>query len=374
MEYLEFRVIIEDLNRIRIFKPNRQTLPGEIQMDRLREQTINFHSRRLDSDDIEDREELTVLGSYLYRTLFDDKISREFKKDYDRAQNKPSTVLRLVLEFEPDARELAEWPWEYLYYPDTYRERGFFIAARARLVLSRHVPTNDEIVKDLKPEEKPLRILIAVSQPGNLPIAQYEPVVEEIENLKTRLPSAIEVETFHQPSKRGLTNIVNEFRPHVLHFIGHGKYTEEGGFLALVEEEDKSTVRWIRDMDLADCFMDFRPRLIFLQACEGAQTESYRAFRGLALQLVYSRVPAVVAMQYPVTNLVASRFAVKFYESVGEGKPIDLAVQEGRLELGLYLTAENFSSRAFGSPVVYLQSAEGIILPQEATHIDQGDI
>ena len=134
------------------------------------------------------------------------------------------------------------------------------------------------------------------------------------------------------------------------------------GHLAFVKDEKDETVRWISDVDLADAFMDFQPRLIFLHACEGASSDSYEGFKGLALQLVYSKIPAVVAMQYSVENKVAIQFAKTFYQCLGEGKPVDVAVQAGRLELGMYLGEQNFSSRAFGSPVVYLQSAQGIII------------
>ena len=117
---------------------------------------------------------------------------------------------------------------------------------------------------------------------------------------------------------------------------------------------------------MADAFLDFQPRLIFLHTCEGdkedkedAESESYDGFKKLALELVYSQVPAVVAMQYPVKNRVAIKFAETFYQCLGEGKRIDEAVQEGRLELGRYLDEQNFSSRAFGSPMVYLQKCRG---------------
>jgi hypothetical protein len=132
-----------------------------------------------------------------------------------------------------------------------------------------------------------------------------------------------------------------------------------------VNEDDHKSAFWINDISFRDCFNEYQPRLIFLQACEGAYSASYETFRGVALQLVYSRIPAVVAMQYKVRNDEAKMFAKKFYQSLGEGKRIDEAVQDGRLVLGKYLNEQTFSSRAFGSPVVYLQSGEGIIIAEK---------
>ncbi|MFX0197422.1 MAG: CHAT domain-containing protein, partial [Candidatus Hodarchaeota archaeon] len=207
-----------------------------------------------------------------------------------------------------------------------------------------------------------------VCKPEELAEVKADPVVKTIAELQKGFPGDIEIDKLYQPTKRSFTDRVKSFHPHVLHFIGHGKYDKHnklgGGSLAFVQEGDQKTATWIGDLDLADSFQDFQPRLIFLHACEGATSESYEGFRGVALQLVYSKVPAVVAMQYPIKNKVAIEFAKKFYQCLGEGKPIDVAVQEGRLELGMYLDERNFSSRAFGSPVVYLQSAEGIIIAE----------
>ena len=368
MEYKEFRVIIEDEKRLRIIKPSGVSRTSDVPMDDLNKKTIEMFSKWLAKGLITERGDIAVLGSHLYNGLFNPDISKEFKEEFDKVQGQSSTVLRLVLEFELGAREFANMPWEFIYYPDTAMDRGFLLATRSRLILARHVPLN---IKEFEPDSGPLRILIVVSKPEQdtdgtpMDIVNANPVIETIEELKNRLPDSIETDKLLQPTKRSLADKLGEFQPHVLHFIGHGKYDKDGGFLALVSEEDPKTVRWIVDMDLADYFMDLPIRLIFLHACEGAKSESYEAFRGVALQLVYQKVPAVVAMQYKVSNKEANRFTKKFYESLSEGKPIDAAVQDGRLELGMYLEELHFSSRAFGSPVVYLQSADGIIIAEK---------
>ena len=361
MEYKEFKILIEDTERIRATKPNGVTLKGAVEMDSLKARMLNIFHSWLSRGKIEKREELVVFGSYLYEVLFNGEIGVAFKTTFDEIQQQKEMSLRVILEFEQEARELATLPWEYLYSPDTDRERGFFIATRNKLILTRQVPLNVAF-EVLTPDEKPLRLLIAVSKPEDMGIVNAEPVVESIEKLKEGMPDSLRIERLNQPTKRSFMDKVRDFRPHVVHFIGHGAYDTQEGRLAFVKDEKDKTVRWISDRDLADAFMDFQPRLIFLHACEGASSDSYEGFNGLALQLVYSKVPAVVAMQYPVKNMVAIQFAKTFYQCLGEGKPVDVAVQAGRLELGMYLGEQNFSSRAFGSPVVYLQSAQGIII------------
>jgi hypothetical protein len=360
MEYKEFRIIIENEEKIRLIKSSGISLRGNVQRDPLKIQTIDLFNRWLAQGKISERDELTVLGSYLYALLFEEKISQEFKDEFDKIRKQPGTGLRLILEFELPARKLAEMPWEYLYYPNSDREKGFFIAPREKLILARHVPINIEIPE---PIGKPLRILVVSSKPEGEGLGNVldEPTIDAIRDLGEKYPGLFEITILKQPTKVEFYDMIKEIHPHILHFIGHGKYND-GGYLALVSSDGK-TPFWINDLELADCFQDFQPRLVFLQACEGAHSESYEAFRGVALQLVYSKIPAVVAMQYPIENRVANSFSIKFYQSLSEGDPVDVATQKGRAELAVYLDERNFSSRAFGSPVVYVQGgAETIIV------------
>jgi len=387
VEYKEFRITVHDANNLQFQKPSRvmsRSKSVPLTGDPLRARTIKMFNRWLSEGRITQRDELVLLGTYLYEGLFDTETDAAFKEEWIRVQRTQLTALRLVLEFEQNARELAIMPWEYIYYPDR-EERGFFLATRSRLILARHALLEESLIDEFKREERPLRILIVVSRPRRegpdgdvLGTVVAEPVIEAIAKLKNEREGTIVTEQLFQPTKRTLADRVEKFHPHVLHFIGHGRQQGEGGQLALVREGDDEIASWISDEDLADIFANYYlPRLIFLHACEGAHSKSYDGFRGIALQLVYSKVPAVIAMQYKVENIVANLFAHKFYQSLGEGKRIDEAVQAGRLELGIYLDeGQNFRSRAFGSPVVYLQSGEGVIIAeaQAKTEVTQSTL
>jgi CHAT domain len=345
-------------------RPNRMNDDVPVPMDELTERTIRVLSHYLADGSMHSKEQLAVLGAHLFRALFDKNLQAAFKKDLDSVKDS-TAVLRLILEFKRDARELAELPWEYIYFPEGEHGAGFFIAAEpeSRLILARHVPLS---IEDLEPTPQPLKILVVVSQPTIVPEGEElgdvlaGSVVQALEKLKVDHPGAIQTEQLDQPTRRSLAARVGEFKPHVVHFIGHGKYDREnGGSLAFVQE-DGQTLAWVNDDELPNFFIP-KPRLIFLHACMGAHTESYEAFRGVGLTLAYSRIPAVVAMQYPVENAVANAFATRFYQSLAEGRPIDAAVQDGRKELGLHLSEESYGSRAFGVPVVFLQTADEII-------------
>ena len=57
-------------------------------------------------------------------------------------------------------------------------------------------------------------------------------------------------------------------------------------------------------------------------------------------------------MQYEVSNVVASRFAYRFYERLAKGEPIDTAAQEGRYAIAL---STQYRKRDFAAPVVFNQ-------------------
>src|SRR5205085_2409476 len=123
--------------------------------------------------------------------------------------------------------DLASLPWEYLYYPDTVFRRGFFLATRADLVLSRYMPLENPQNTNMPPIESSLRILIIISNPEDAslgPVA-VEPIIEAMGKLRERY--AIIFDRLEKPTIDNFTEKLKKFKPHVLHFFGHGRYDGE---------------------------------------------------------------------------------------------------------------------------------------------------
>ena len=98
---------------------------------------------------------------------------------------------------------------------------------------------------------------------------------------------------------------------HILHFIGHGTFANDDGKLLLNSEDDG------HDLISAETFADFfrnypSLKLVVLNACQGAEVSSTRQLAGIAPQLVARGIPAVVAMQYPISEAAALTFATGF--------------------------------------------------------------
>jgi tetratricopeptide (TPR) repeat protein len=94
---------------------------------------------------------------------------------------------------------------------------------------------------------------------------------------------------------------------------------------------------------------------VFLNSCEGARGSEGDPFSGTAATLVRRGVPAVVAMQYQITDSAAIEFSRAFYESLADGLPVDAAVTEARVAVSMGSMLE------WGTPVLYLRSPDGRI-------------
>jgi len=350
------------------------------------------------------REELEILGHYLYNIAFctPDKTPRStddplplktaFEKTYQRfkemreeeeRKNESKSRLRLMLVFRKQAETLSTFPWEFIFMP---KEKTFLAGEETDLILTRFVPDKDPahvLQRDLKSEK--LRILIVLSKPKELDIVDADDLISDLIERLSELPQQIDVGRLDQPTRRTLSEKIEDFEPHIVHFVGHGKE----GVLALIKEEQDileaeaaNEVRklegekalpieyadWLDSRSVSNLFRRHIPRLVFLHACKSAASEfptrSLRRFTNMARELAYTKIPAVIAMQYEISNEDAKRFAKIFYRQIRQGKHIDEAVVEARRELANFTSGRQaWDDRNFGTPVIYLQSEQPIIQP-----------
>ena len=316
---------------------------------------------------------LKVLGRQLYAVLF--SKPKGGKPDietllFDKLKEVKPERLRLQLTFDTINPPDAEWinlPWEFLYS----EKRSEFLSTDFNLVLSRYLKL-DEDREEFKPGEEALRLLVVVSRPAlEAPVISKD-VLAKIKELETgpagTLPAPkanLQVRDLKQPDQQALENALRDFNPHVLHFIGHGKYDpkDKTGYLLLVKEATGegvpfSTDQLLSTFNAAQCY----PRLVFLHMCEGGISErdatTRQAFSGFAPRLIHAKIPTVVAMQYPIKNEPARDFSLAFYQVLASGGKVDEAVQEGRRRMD-----SERRSLVFGTPVLFMHSADGLVLP-----------
>ena len=369
---------ILDEERTRYSDTYRRTpITGRVRDDQdgdslVRDTIERFHEWVAIDDRNITREDLELLGRHLYYLLFDETIRDAFEQSYQgfHETQDSDARLRLVLAFHKPAQRLASYPWEFLFMPRRENKPGFFICAerRTELILTRFVPEQTP-TESVRPVDTALKVLVAFSNPRDLGSRlNADAFIQEISAMKQ-----ITVEVVTEPAKLTrdtLRDEIRRFGPHIVHFIAHGDVAKGIALMRPPEEiqrEYDETSRlhdadWVDSRTLSTLFAPPGPRLVFLHGCEGAAAATMRSFNSMAHELVYDYgVPAVVAMQYVISNDAAARFATTFYRELSDGKPIDVAVSEGRWELRKSQRGE-FADRGFGTPLVYLQREDAIVL------------
>ena len=93
-----------------------------------------------------------------------------------------------------------------------------------------------------------------------------------------------------------------------------------------------------------------------LNSCEGARTSRLDPFAGSAQSLIQQGIPAVVAMQFEISDEVAIVIADEFYSALAAGYPVDAALAEARKA-----AFTDGSGAEWGIPVLFCAAADGRI-------------
>jgi hypothetical protein len=107
------------------------------------------------------------------------------------------------------------------------------------------------------------------------------------------------------------------------------------------------------------------PRLAVLNACQTARsgsTRDLRPFGGVAAALVLGGVPAVIAMQFPITDRAACEFSASLYERIAAGGTIEEAVAEARRAI----YAARPESLEWATPALFLRTETGRLFYHQA--------
>ena len=351
----------------------------------------------LHTEAIMGRDDFLALGKKLSTILLpDDNIKGVLSQKFERAIDDPSYKCRIIIEFDRSAAAMAALPWEYLFFEprNEYGNpfgSGEFLAADSKKcfnLLRKYSYEMPQGVANPPPEiHLPLNVLIVSANPdGSNYIKDLEQIVDEIGALQAQKPNQVQVKHIRQCSFSGFQQLLKDmmagtngqpaFLPHIIHFSGHGMLDRNGGKIAFVQEvkEDVYEEEWINDKDFADFFdeLEHLPALIFLQICKGAKSD-FQNNKGLALQLLAKKIPAVVALQNPVENWIAQEFVKLVYSDFLEGNDLGQAITEGRFQLARKLNIpdhegnrkENYGDKAFGSPILFISTDVPISLYQE---------
>ena len=308
--------------------------------------------------------DLREFGEQIYNTLFQQtaRVSSKFAKSLARIDERGESCegMRVKLLIEPP--ELALLPWEYL-----YDQRDGYLCLRSRTPVIRFVRTG-RLHRDLK-VRGPLKILGMISNPrGDWPDLDVENERRRIERALAQLEREGRVSLRWVPgeSEGDLLEMMREDSWHIFHFVGHGGMELSGtndaspeGFILL--RDDLGAPKRLAASKLKYLLDGGRfLRLVVLNCCEGARGNSRDAFASPGGALVRSVAPAVVAMQYPISDPAAIKLAKGFYSSIAAGLSLERSITEARKEM---LTASNME---WGIPVLFTGAKTGPLVEPAA--------
>ncbi len=313
------------------------------------------------------------IGQQLYNALMPKDIGEAFQMALSQARLSKGTVA-LQLRFDEDAVELAQYPWELLYF------RRALLPSRA-VELTRYL-SYPEAVTTLA-VTPPLRLLFIQPRPIDLPAlpgnSEQTTVRQALGTLEAE--KTLKVDTLSRPMYEALLDYLETEAIHILHFDGHGvfarrcptcqamnypqvihcqaehgdavcgqdiTYVKPQGYLAF--EDENGGTRWVRSETLGHLLFNRPVRLAVLSACRSGSVGGETLFGGTAPALIQAGVPAVVSTQLPISVEVVVKFIRGFYRALARFESVPAAVNAGRLHV--------FDTGEWFIPTLYLRSQD----------------
>lgn len=306
------------------------------------------------------------IGDALFRALFRDDLLRTFLLCLGRIESRPNLGLRIRLAFdptEPDLRQLIALPWELLYRSET-RD---FLSRNPLTPVVRYLEV-PRLVTPANPGDR-LRILVALANPRDTAALNLERECLQMKEALSQDPR-VEVRFLDHPTPAALRSALQDSEFHVFHYMGHGGCDAAKGEGFLLFEDTNSYSRPVPGAVLGEVLKGCSTlRFVLLNACRTAQIQRDGGdpFAMVASALVLAGVPAITAMQFPISDAAALLFSQRLYRALASGFSIDAAVAEARLAIHL----ASPTSLEWIIPALYMSVPDGcILLPLSSSEED----
>jgi CHAT domain-containing protein len=179
-----------------------------------------------------------------------------------------------------------------------------------------------------------MRVLVAVANPEveRLPGADQEVMHLKQTFERTEARGRILLRILEKASVRDLQSVLRSFKPHILHFIGHGGWREGRAFITLISSDGRPEL-----IDADQLGVMLRDEGILLAVLNGCETSSALGGKdgNLTQALVAGGAPAAIGTSRAVFDEVAVRFADEFYRALVDGYSVEAALVEGRKALSM---------------------------------------
>lgn len=296
----------------------------------------------------------------LGRDLFDRLFTEPLRSLWERSRDRTTPAggrLRVQLQIDPghpSLATLARLPWELMGWTDP----AGFLALSDSMSLVRRASDVADFVRT--PFSPPLRVLVLISNPNDLPPLDLEQEQRRVRETWAHCPG-VAADFLDVATLPRLKEALAGAGYHVLHYMGHGDFDEATGEGVLLLEDEDGNRAPVNGATLGALMTDEPTlQLAFLNACNTAQSGPaglHGAFGGVGAALVQSGVPAVLAMQFPVSDRAAIVFGERFYDMLTAEHPVDEAVAGGRRAVH----EDTARSLEWATPVLWMRPPDGML-------------
>jgi hypothetical protein len=251
---------------------------------------------------------LRNVGTWLWQALLPDSVLAQEREALAKALRTGRSPLLLEL---PDA--LAGLPWELLYDPEQAGEAGFLARRRPLMRLVDSVTEATSI-------EPPLRVLLLISSPPSLGEdsrvdVESERAAVEQATRKAREEGKLHLQVEDIVTIERVQNALIDFQPHIVHYIGHGGYSDTDGGALLWEDEQGNEVLQSASR-LADLLTPWNLHAVVLHACQTGRRNARIDVPGVTALLVREGIPLVLAQQASFTYESSQRASRAWYSAL----------------------------------------------------------
>jgi len=302
-------------------------------------------------DRVGTRRLLETIGHELFQSLIPDGIRPTWEESKGWAASHGER-LRIEIHIDPrdeSLRPVASLPWELTFQPGT----GAFLGLDPSNTVIRYLDLGRS-ARGVQFDQT-IRVLVADSRPRGVPDLDLDQEKDRLIAVLEEAPG-VELDHLERATPTRLRRSLVLDKPHVLHFMGHGFSDPSSDWGGLVLETEDGEADELGGHDLRDLFQGVPDlTLVVLNACETARPGSAeQPFAGAAAGLAHAGIPAVVAMQFPISDRAAVLFSEAFYRTLSAGHGIAEAVVEGRMAIHL----DERRSLEWITPVLFMRGGE----------------
>jgi hypothetical protein len=199
-------------------------------------------------------------------------------------------------------------------------------------------PPIQKITKQSLKKRRHLTVLYLTANPDpNSPLrvdAEIRKVQEAVRGSVFR--DNITIEYRPAADLNSLVNGLNDHRPQIVHFSGHGSIS---GLAVDSGKVGKPAVRALSFELLAKALSatDHPPTVVVLNSCESSA----------AGKLVLRTSDVVVTMRVPITDIAATAFAQRFYAAIASGQSVKSAFEQGKVAVENVSISETTTPKLF---------------------------